>query len=140
MYFGVCSLLAGQERHRILVQSLKLPATEAVRKNTKHFAVRSWCTVIYIVHLQTVKFYNTIRAHCTSNAQHSIYMYVCVYIHTKVGLKQPWHLERLFSAGEYEYLRSTVFGCFLVSKITPQMTTSSSGHSHTYTEGILHLM
>ena len=82
---AVCSLLAGQERHRILVQSLKLQATEAVRKNTKHFAVRSWCTVIYIVHLQTVKFYNIIRAHCTSNAQHSIYMYVCVYIHTYEG-------------------------------------------------------
>ena len=36
----------------------------------------------------------------------------------KAGMK-PWHLEGLFSGGEYEYLRSTVSGYFLVSKITP---------------------
>ena len=48
----------------------------------------------------------------------------------KAGMK-PWHLEGLFSVGEYEYLRSTVSGYFLVSKITPPAM-ASSFPSHTY--------
>jgi hypothetical protein len=55
------------------------------------------------------------------------------YIHegVPVGMK-PWHLEGLFSGGEYEYLRSTVSGYFLVSKITPPaMASSFPSHIHT---------
>ena len=44
---------------------------------------------------------------------------------------KPWHLEGLFSGGEYEYLRSTVSGYFLVSKITPPAMASSFPSIHT---------
>ena len=53
----------------------------------------------------------------------------CMYVNARMNW---WSFEELFSGGEYEYLRSKVFGCFLVSKITAQMTTSSSGHSAKY--------